>query len=219
LTEHRDPPVRVRLRYPDLDTFVEKFAPNVTRGGIFLASRDPRPVGHVLRFEVLLRQGAPVLSGKGRVTWVKEFNAGEPHRPYGMGVQFLEVDPVCRPVLERLLQKKQQARPTIEQPTLGALRARGDVGRPTERTAVLGDSGEDELDESALRRTLERARVLSARTDDLEGLLAPEPEEPAATLSQALDDLPRLLAGRRPTAAVRTLPDAEDPALKKGDPS
>ena len=85
--------MRVRLRYPDLETFVEKYAPNVTRGGIFLASREPRPVGAVLRFEVLLRQGGPVLSGEGRVTWVKEFNAAEPHRPYGMGVQFLVVAP------------------------------------------------------------------------------------------------------------------------------
>ena len=87
----------MRLRYPDLETFVEKYAPNVTRGGIFLASREPRPVGDVLRFEVLLRQGGPVLSGEGRVTWVKEFNPAEPHRPYGMGVQFLYVDPETRP--------------------------------------------------------------------------------------------------------------------------
>jgi uncharacterized protein (TIGR02266 family) len=217
LADHRDPPVRVRLRYPDLDTFVEKFAPNVTRGGIFLASRDPRPVGQTLRFEVLLRQGAPVLSGKGRVTWVKEFNPAEPHRPYGMGVQFLEVDPVARPVLERLLQKK-QPRPTTEQPTLGStVRLRTDLGRPTERSPVLGESFDDELDDTGLRRTLERARTLSARTDDLDGLLAPDPEEPA-TLAQALDDLPRLLSGRRGTGAVRVLDDDATPP-KKGDAS
>jgi uncharacterized protein (TIGR02266 family) len=220
----QDDTVRVRLRYPDLDTFVEKFAPNVTRGGIFLASRDPRPVGQVLRFEVLLRQGGPVLSGQGRVTWVKEFNPAEPHRPYGMGVQFMHVDPQARGVLDRLLQKKQPRPSPLPQPIASPGRARLDV-RPTERTPLLGEPLEDDLDEAALRRTLERARVLSARTDDLEALLAtPATDEPPPTLAQALVDLPRLLAGRRPTTgSIRLLQDTaaleESHSSKKGGAS
>jgi uncharacterized protein (TIGR02266 family) len=179
------------LRYPDLDTFVEKYAPNVTRGGIFLASRAPRPVGEVLRFEVLLREGGPVLSGEGRVTWVKEFNPAEPHRPYGMGVQFLYVDPDARPVLDRLLKVKELTR-SGPQP---AVRISSEP-----RPAVAPDSGavtDDDLDEPTMRRALDRARALSSRTDDLESLLAPDPEESPATLSHALADLHRLL-GKKP---------------------
>lgn len=189
--------MRVRLRYPDLETFVEKYAPNVTRGGIFLASRDPRPVGTVLRFEVLLRQGGPVLSGEGRVTWVKEFNPAEPHRPYGMGVQFLYVDPDARPVLESLLAKKQLSRsgsqPAVS-PATTTTEARA-VSLPEGASAAPPDDG---LDENALRRTLDRARSLSTRTDaDLDALLAADPEEEPATLSQALAELPRLLGGKK----------------------
>src|SRR4051794_33366564 len=94
------PLVRVRLKYPDVDTFTERFAPNVTRGGIFLASRDPRPVGTVVRFEVSLVSGTPVLVGKGRVTWTKAHDPTEPTRPYGMGVQFIELDRASRAVLD-----------------------------------------------------------------------------------------------------------------------
>jgi uncharacterized protein (TIGR02266 family) len=187
--------VRVRLRYPDLETFVEKYAPNVTRGGIFLASREPRPVGEVLRFEVLLRQGGPVLSGEGRVTWVKEFNPAEPHRPYGMGVQFLYVDPDARDVLERLLKKKETSR-TGSQPTVaqgGAATVETRPLEPEHRT-----NGEDELDDHSMRRAMDRARLLSSRTDDLDALLAPDPEDGPATLSQAMADLHRLL-GKKPT--------------------
>jgi uncharacterized protein (TIGR02266 family) len=218
LPDHPDPPVKVRLRYPDLETFVDKFAPNVTRGGIFLASRSPRPVGQVLRFEVLLRQGAPVLSGKGRVTWVKEFIPTEPHRPYGMGVQFLEVDVVARPVLERLLQRK-QARPTPPA-SLGQNAWTGSEGARAADRATPGDGGDDDLDDTALRRTLERARALSARTEDLDGLLALDPEE-SATLAQALDDLPRLLSGRPPSSTtLRAVPDPDAPTpAKKTDAS
>jgi uncharacterized protein (TIGR02266 family) len=186
--------VRVRLRYPDLETFVEKYAPNVTRGGIFLASREPRPVGEVLRFEVLLRQGGPVLSGEGRVTWVKEFNPAEPHRPYGMGVQFLYVDPAARPVLDALLKKKETSR-SGSQPAVSTTEKRAEPRQPVALDAlVLSD---DDLDENTMRRTLDRARLLSARTDDLEALLTADPEEEPATLSRALSDLPRLL-GKKP---------------------
>ena len=214
VANQREQVVRVRLRYPDLETFIEKYAPNVTRGGIFLASREPRPVGEVLRFEVLLRQGGPVLSGQGRVTWVKEFNPAEPHRPYGMGVQFLRIDPSAQSVLDRLLQRKQQRSASV--PVV--VRARADTGesdRPTEQTAVLG-GGDEELDEAALRRILERARLLSGRTDDLEALLTPEPEE-TVTLSQALDDLPRLLAPRRPTGPVRVGITGSEPGADPDD--
>jgi molecular chaperone DnaK len=100
------------LRYPDVDTFVARFAPNVTRGGVFLASRKPRPVGEVVRFEISLPQGPPLLWGTGRVTWVREFNPAEPHRAHGMGVQFTLVAPECRPLLDRLLATKNAARPT-----------------------------------------------------------------------------------------------------------
>jgi molecular chaperone DnaK len=204
MANQNDEAVRIRLRYPDLDTFVEKYAPNVTRGGIFLATRDPLPVGRVLRFEVLLRQGGPVLSGQGRVTWVKEFNPAEPHRPYGMGVQFLRVDPEARPVLDRLLRRKQSRPPAGEPAIGGGVPPGGDSGRFPDRPAVR--AGDDPQDDAALRRTLERARVLSARTEDIEMLLGSEPDEPA-TLSQALDDLPRLLAGRRQTGTFRPVTD------------
>jgi len=196
LAGNRADVVRVRLRYPDLETFIEKYAPNVTRGGIFLASREPRPVGDVLRFEVLLRQGGPVLSGEGRVTWVKEFNPAEPHRPYGMGVQFLYLDPDARPVLDRLLKKKETSR-SGSQPAVG-------TGAKTIETRPLsspepGLISEDDLDENTMRRTIDRARALSARTDDLDALLAPDPDEGPATLSQAMADLHRLL-GKKPAS-------------------
>jgi uncharacterized protein (TIGR02266 family) len=204
VSAQREEVVRVRLRYPDLDTFVEKYAPNVTRGGIFLASRHPRPVGEVLRFEVLLREGAPVLSGKGRVTWVKEFNPDEPHRPYGMGVQFVALDPAAKPILERLLKKKETTRPSGPQPPVVTPRA--DAPRATEPMAVLGDNPDD-VDDASLRRTLERARALAARADDVEALLGPDPEEPRPTLDAALAELPRLLSGRKGSGLMRLPPD------------
>lgn len=206
MAPNRDEVVRVRLRYPDQETFVEKFAPNVTRGGIFLASREPRPVGTVLRFEVSLRDGAAMLTGRGRVTWVKNFIPSEPHRPYGMGVQFISLDPDSLPVLDQILRRREATgRPgTGPHPVPAAAGAGGSDGRPSAPASRAYESI-DEIEETAVRRLVDRARTLSARTDDVEGLLAPEPPE-KVTLSDALADLPRILAGgRRPTGAYRPL--------------
>src|SRR5688572_23925847 len=81
--------MRIRLKYADVQTFVEKFAPNVSRQGIFIASRTPKPVGTAVRFELLLSDGkSRLLKGEGVVTWVREFDEKNPTRPHGMGVKF-----------------------------------------------------------------------------------------------------------------------------------
>ena len=100
------PAVRVRLKFKDLDTFVERFAANVTRGGVFIASRSPRPVGDSFPFEVQLAGGEIALAGEGKVIWVKEYNPDEPSKPHGMGVQFTRVDPGSRETLNRILRVK-----------------------------------------------------------------------------------------------------------------
>jgi uncharacterized protein (TIGR02266 family) len=211
------PLVRLRLKYPDVDTFVEKFAPNVTRGGIFLASREPRPVGAVVRFEVGLLSGAPLLSGEGRVSWVKEFNPAEPTRPHGMGVQFTGVDPACRPVLERILKRREAAgrRPTVSVPT-ASVAAVAPLQRPTSDsrpTVQLGSSEFDAVEDSALRRLVDRARVLTSRTEDVEELLKPDSGEQPATLAEALAEIPRYVAGRRGSGLIR-LPS--EPPVSEG---
>ncbi|HVU50787.1 MAG TPA: TIGR02266 family protein [Polyangia bacterium] len=205
-------PVRVRLRYPDLDTFVERFAPNVTRGGVFIASRAPRPAGEQFAFEIQIATGHVALAGEGKVIWVKEFDPNDPKRPHGMGVQFVSLSAPSRALLQRMLALKgHQPRAagmrglTGPLATLQAGRTNG-AARPRVDTTV-DLAAEFGLDEAALRRALDRAWGPGARPaeDELAGLLAPEPAEPA-TLAQALKELPRMLdKSRRRTGAFRTL--------------
>lgn len=205
-TTREDSPVQIRLHYGDLNSFIEKFSPNVTRGGIFLATRDLRPVGEIVRFEVLLMTGAVILSGEGRVTWVKEFNPALPNRAYGMGVQFLFVDPDARPVLDRLLKKKEPVRRATPNPAAAPVAADAPIPERRRPPAESFNDFDDGIDETSIRRAADRARLLAARTDDVESLLAPDNDEPL-TLDQALAELPRLLAGnRRNTGLFRVVP-------------
>ena len=225
--------VRIRLRYADLDVFVEKFAPNVTRGGLFLASRNVHPVGALIDFQIQLVNGEVALAGQGKVTWVKEFDASQPNRPYGMGVQFVNVGSPSRAVLARLLRTKSGAVPatgglTGAHATLGAggnsgggPAAGGAAGWANGRTVVppprvppidtsVDLASELGVDDAAVRFALDRRRSIGARPDDdLADLLRRDPLEPA-TIGQALADLPRLLDpqnSRRRGASGFRVPD------------
>ena len=96
-------PIRIRLRYADLDVFVRKFAPNVTRGGVFLATRNLRPVGSI----ILLRSRSPTAWWRWAVRQSDLGAKSTPpsRRPYGMGVQSTSVDGASRAVLAVLKAK------------------------------------------------------------------------------------------------------------------
>jgi len=215
--------IRIRLRYSDIDTFVEKFAPNVTRGGVFLASRNIRPVGELIGFEIQLVTGAVALAGQGRVTWVKEFNPAEPNRPYGMGVQFVNVAPACRQTLARVLRSKDANAPVPRglsgmHATLVAVAAQAatadGVRSPEPIDTNVDLANEYGIDEAMMARVLDgRWRLTGRPEDDLADLLRPEPLE-AATLAQALSELPRLvdpqISRRRAASGFRVV---EPPAI------
>ena len=191
------PVVRIQLRYPDEAIFVQRFAPNVTRGGIFLSSRSPHPVGTVIKFEIALMQGPPLLFGTGKVTWIREYDAQEPRRAHGMGVQFIEVAPACKPMLDRLLGHKTLP-PTVPAPN----EVPASLPRQTQERASQQNLGQLDgdpsgwIDEQGLRLATERARQLASRVDDVESLRLREREEPA-TLAEALAGLSRMLGPQR----------------------
>jgi uncharacterized protein (TIGR02266 family) len=210
-------PVRVRLKYAAFETFIEKFAPNVTRGGLFLASRTPRPVGEVFQFEVQLAGGEVALAGDGKVTWVREFDPAAPNKPHGMGVQFLRLDGPSREVVNQMLARKAgqlSGAIRVPMPSAGSGRSRSGANgtaAPAARVDTSVDlASEMGIDEARLKRAVERNRLgngrASGEADELEALLRPEPTE-TVSVAQALLELPRLLdpPSRRMTGAFRPL--------------
>ena len=52
-------PLRIKLPYGSEAEFVDRYGSNVTRGGIFLATRSLKPEGTVIGFEFVLAGGPP----------------------------------------------------------------------------------------------------------------------------------------------------------------
>ncbi len=99
----------LKLSYGSVDEFVEKFASNISRGGVFIRTREPRPVGTLLAFELRLQGGEAVVKGKGVVRWIQREDASaRPPAAPGMGIQFVELDERSREVVERIVTLKEE---------------------------------------------------------------------------------------------------------------
>jgi uncharacterized protein (TIGR02266 family) len=223
-------PVRVRLRYASFDAFIERFAPNVTRGGVFLASRNPPPVGTTFAFEIQLAGGEVALAGDGKVTWIKPYDPAAPQKPHGMGVQFLRLDPPSRELLGKILARKAAAASSgaVRAPLPGVPSSAHKSGTNGTSAAIarvdtsVDLAAEFGVDEARLRRTIDRhwlgAGKAAGEMDELENLLKPDMIEPVS-VAQALAGLGRLLdpsASRRSTGGFRPLGDV---APHNGDKS
>jgi molecular chaperone DnaK len=118
----------VRLSYGTVDEFAERFAVNLSRGGIFIRARDPKPVGSLLHFELRLQGGEAVVRGEGVVRWIQAADpTASPPRPSGMGVQFLRLDEASRVLVERIvtLKERRGVAPGVATPAPVAPRVEG----------------------------------------------------------------------------------------------
>ncbi|MFL5262836.1 MAG: TIGR02266 family protein [Anaeromyxobacteraceae bacterium] len=106
--------LRVRLAYVTVDEFVERFAVNVSRGGFFVRTRDPRAAGTLVKFTLLLAGGEPAVRGTGVVKWVSEPSAEGRAAP-GMGIAFTSLDDASRVLVDRMvaLRERQAAAPPV----------------------------------------------------------------------------------------------------------
>jgi len=98
--------MRVKLKYADEQTFIEKFGTHVTRNGIFIATRSVKPTGTVVRFELQLADGRKLLKGEGVVAWKRDPDPENPSRAPGIGVRYSKLDADSRRLIERIVQYK-----------------------------------------------------------------------------------------------------------------
>jgi uncharacterized protein (TIGR02266 family) len=98
--------MRIKLKYPDVETFIQKYAVNISRGGIFIATKTPKPVGTPLKFEFVIAAGdagLSVIRGEGQVLWTREFDPAQPSKAHGMGVKFTRLDADSQAIVDRAL--------------------------------------------------------------------------------------------------------------------
>ena len=167
--------IRIRLKYPDLDTFIEKYAANISQGGMFIQSRAPQPAGTALRFELLLADGSRLLKGEGKVIWVREYDAAHPTRVHGMGVKFLSLDEESQSMVSLILAHKGGRRGQKRKSPTQEVQALVDRAQTEEEEP---EAESDQPEEPAEQPPTWEAQLEASRAD--EAKLEPEaqPEQP-----------------------------------------
>src|SRR5690606_33817579 len=104
----------VQLKHPDVGTFAEQWATNLSPGGMFIRTRKPQAVGTRLRFEVKIAGGVRVMRGLAEVRWVR--HEGDPAGPPGMGLSFSGLDPTTQQLVDRMLKSSPRGAEGAEEP-------------------------------------------------------------------------------------------------------
>ncbi len=92
-------PLRIRLPFATEAEFIERYGQNVERGGIFIATRAPKPEGTEISFEIVLSNGERLMRGEGVVQQVRQ---EEGPGKTGMVVRFIRLEPRTKALIDRI---------------------------------------------------------------------------------------------------------------------
>jgi uncharacterized protein (TIGR02266 family) len=82
--------VLVQFRFDTFDEFLAEYSLNISPGGIFICTETPREEGAVIYLQFALKDGSKLIEGMGKVVRVNP--PGDPKRPGGMGIEFMNFD-------------------------------------------------------------------------------------------------------------------------------
>jgi hypothetical protein len=94
--------LRVVIRSPDLETFINKYSRFVKDDRIFIFTKSSQPPGTRVRFTLELADGRPLIHGEGTVTRIRP-DVGDPAKPPGMELRFSPLDEPSQKMLLRML--------------------------------------------------------------------------------------------------------------------
>lgn len=178
--------MRIKLKYPDVETFIQKYAVNISRGGIFIATKQPKPVGTFVKFEFLLSDAgaSSIIRGEGQVQWTKEYDPAHPMKAHGMGVKFSRLDADSQTVIDRALRWRAEhgTNPGAPLPV------------PTSSAHTIHTRGDSQAEVSPPQESYERSQSSGGRTPQRErererpSRSAPPPEAPIETFASPTEE-------------------------------
>lgn len=126
----------VVVEFERFSGFLAEYSSNLSLGGMFITTRYLKPVGTELKFEVRLKDAAPLVRGRGLVAWTRWQDQGA-RRPAGMGVRFLDLDPDSRELIYRIVDERLRSGQVSEELALDAA-ALAEISAPPSVESLAG---------------------------------------------------------------------------------
>lgn len=100
-------PIELKVEYKRLNTFFADYTKNISRGGTFIATQKPLPIGTEFVFALGIPAMSEPLRLRGKVIWTTLPADATNANPAGMGIEFQYADDIERrekeAAVERLL--------------------------------------------------------------------------------------------------------------------
>lgn len=81
-------PIELKVEYQRLNTFFADYTKNISRGGTFIATERPLPIGTGFVFVLDVPKLGDPLRLNGKVMWVTDIQESSKANPAGMGIEF-----------------------------------------------------------------------------------------------------------------------------------
>ena len=98
------------MAYRTVDGFITDWAVNISRGGMFINTRNPLALGSTVRLIISLPDAAFPFDLTGKVIRVSEFDNVQNQVP-GMGIEFVDVDEEKQVRIERFVERLRKELP------------------------------------------------------------------------------------------------------------
>jgi uncharacterized protein (TIGR02266 family) len=92
----------VQFRLDDYNQFMREVAVNISEGGMFIRSQEPRDEGSMLYLQFRLKDGDILLEGLGKVVHKNPIDHPNP----GMGVEFVNLDDDSRRLIKNIVRER-----------------------------------------------------------------------------------------------------------------
>ena len=81
-------PIELKVEYKRLNTFFADYTKNISRGGTFIGTQRPLPIGTAFMFALGIPRLSEPLRLRGKVIWTTEPANASTGNPAGMGIEF-----------------------------------------------------------------------------------------------------------------------------------
>jgi type IV pilus assembly protein PilZ len=81
-------PIELKVEYKRLNTFFADYTKNISRGGTFIGTAKPLPIGTEFVFALEVPMMSEPLKLRGRVIWTTSTDDATKANPAGMGIEF-----------------------------------------------------------------------------------------------------------------------------------
>ena len=80
--------IELKVEYKRLNTFIADYTKNISRGGTFIGTEKPLPLGTEFVFALVLPTIEQPLKFRGKVMWTTMVDEASKANPAGMGIEF-----------------------------------------------------------------------------------------------------------------------------------